>query len=41
MNNKDHPDQAVDTDIPDEGFVNEAAWESMRDEALMADEEGE
>lgn len=35
---KDHPLQAIDTEVPDGEYVNEAAWESMRAE-LDADEE--
>ena len=36
--NKDHPDQAVDTDVPD-GEVNMEAWERMRAIALENEED--
>lgn len=35
---KDHPDQAVDTAVPREDFVDEATWEAMRDAALEDEE---
>lgn len=36
---KDHPDQAVDTDVPDEEYVNEEAWEALRDNSEPEEEE--
>lgn len=38
---KDHPDQAVDTDIPDGETVDMEAWEAMRDAAIAAEAEEE
>lgn len=36
---KDHPDQAVDTEVPDGEFVDEALWETMREDALETEKE--
>lgn len=36
--NKDHPDQAVDTEVPDGEFIDEEVWKKMRDEALANEE---
>lgn len=38
---KDHPDQAVDTEVPDPEFVDMKTWETMRDVALEAEEDSE
>lgn len=38
---KDHEDQAVDTDIPDPDYVDMETWEKMRNTEIALDEEGE
>lgn len=35
---KDHDDQVIDTEVPDGKTVDMATWETMRDEALKAEE---
>lgn len=35
----DHPDQAIDTDVPDGESVDLETWEAMRAAALEVDEE--
>lgn len=37
--NKDHPDQVIDTDLPDEDTIDYEAWETMRDMALREEEQ--
>jgi hypothetical protein len=36
---KDHPNQAIDTELPDAYYVDDIAWESLREDALLTEKE--